>query len=259
LSRPYGCRDSESELTSTASTNNMFVQQAQSVECPAVVNETVCVQADVSITPAVTVGDIISNCLGGPIIGACPGTSSPTDSCTFTVSQNICVGVPLTFSAEAAAEPTGIICGTPTTGPCPSVTGCTFTIGYYKNHSAVTNALITAAGGSIVLGIGSTGSSYTVTTVNANNVLSFNTPSPPAPASNPFAQQYQNLYAQLLAADLNVLSGASCGYALTAIANANSFLETSPAGIGKAGAPLVQAPLEEFNSGAAPGCPEHCP
>jgi hypothetical protein len=49
------------------------------------------------------------------------GTPSPTDSCTFTVSQNICVQVPLTFSANATATPTGIVCGTPATGPCPGV------------------------------------------------------------------------------------------------------------------------------------------
>jgi len=30
-----------------------------------------------------------------------------------------------------------------------------------------------------------------------------------------------------------------------------------PAG-GMAGAPGVQEPLEQFNSGNAPGCPEHC-
>jgi hypothetical protein len=87
-------------------------------ECPSTVHETVCVQAEVSIAPMVTVGTIETFCVGGPVIGACPGTVSPTETCTFTVSQNICVQIPLAFSATAAAVPTGIVCGTPAVGAC---------------------------------------------------------------------------------------------------------------------------------------------
>jgi hypothetical protein len=86
--------------------------------CPATVHETVCVQARVTIVPIVTVGEIQSFCVGGPVIGACPGTPSPTNTCTFSVSQNICVVVPLFFSAGATAEPTGIVCGEPAAGTC---------------------------------------------------------------------------------------------------------------------------------------------
>jgi hypothetical protein len=88
-------------------------------------------------------------------------------------------------------------------------------------------------------------------------VLSFNTPSPPAPSSPPFSQQYQVLYAQLLAAKLNVLNGATCAFAAAAIAAADTFIANSPAG-GTSGAPAVQDPLELFNSGGAPDCPMHC-
>ncbi|MDD4766084.1 MAG: hypothetical protein PHF87_00675 [Desulfotomaculaceae bacterium] len=84
--------------------------------CPAMVNETVCVQADVTITPSVVVGTIESFCVGEPVIGACPGTL--VEECTFTVSQNICVQIPLAFSAVAAAVPTGTVCGTPAVGGC---------------------------------------------------------------------------------------------------------------------------------------------
>jgi len=86
------------------------------ITCPATVHETVCVQADVIITPAVEVGEIESFCVGGPVIGACPGT--PVLECSFTVSQNICVQVPLSFSADATAVPSGIVCGTPSVGTC---------------------------------------------------------------------------------------------------------------------------------------------
>ncbi len=80
-----------------------------------------CVQAQVIITPNVEVGEFKSYCVGGPIIGSCPGTPSPEGECVFTVSQNICVQVPLSSSANATAEPTGIVCGTPEVGPCPAV------------------------------------------------------------------------------------------------------------------------------------------
>ena len=131
-------------------------------------------------------------------------------------------------------------------------------MGFYRDNPEVVNPLITAAGGSIVLGISGQGLSFTVTTANANDVLSLNTPSPPVPSSPPLAGQYQILYAQLLAANLNVLRGATCDFATQAIANANTFLANSPAG-GMAGAPAVQEPLALFNEGNAPGCPMHCP
>lgn len=227
--------------------------------CPTIVHENVCVQGTVTITPSVVSGESTSVCLGRPVIGSCVGRLEP--SCSFTVSQSICVEIPLEFSATATAVPNGMVCGTPAAGGCPSGTACTHTIGFYRNHPDETNALITAAGGSITLGTGA-GLSFIVTTANANNVLTFNTPTPPAPGSPPFAGQYQNLYAQLLAAKLNVLRIAAlgiepCSFAVLVIAAADNFLGASPVG-GMAGAPAVQEPLAQFNEGDAPGCPFHC-
>ena len=105
--RKVGCLVSDSSIN---------IQQAPA-ECPAIVHETVCVQAEVTITPVVVPGTIESFCVGEPIIGDCPGIL--VDECTFTVSQSICVQIPLTFSASATAVPTGIVCGTPDVGPCP--------------------------------------------------------------------------------------------------------------------------------------------
>lgn len=234
--------------------------QQEQMGCPAVVHETVCVQGTVTITPDVTSGPSRSFCVGSPMIGRCEG--EVTRNCTFTVSQNICVEIPLVFSAIATAVPSGVVCGTPLPTPCPGdVTGCTFSIGHFRRNSEETNALITSAGGSITLGEGG-GLSFTVTTANANDVLDFNVPSPPAPDSPPFANQYQVLYAQLLAAKLNVLNltamGAEiCEFATDAIAAADEFLTNSPEG-GMAGAPDVQEDLAQFNEGNAPGCPPHC-
>lgn len=244
-------------------TNNVVQNplQEEPTHCPTIVREDVCVQGTVTITPNIEVGESVSFCRGNPIIGSCPGTLMR--NCTFTVSQNICVQIPLAFSATAAATPNGLVCGTPQTGECVGEDACTRTIGFFRNHPDVTNALITAAGGSITLGDGSAGASFTVTTANANAVLNLNTPSPPAPGSPPFANQYQELYAQLLAAKLNALSiialGADvCPFAVAAIAAADAFLAASPPGVGMAGAPDVQEPLAQFNEGNAPGCPIHC-
>lgn len=108
------------------------------------------------------------------------------DTCQFTVSQNICVQIPLTFSATASAEEDGIICGVPDIGPCTGTGGCTLSIGAFRDNP-LTNELIEGAGGSIVLGVDDDGLSFTVTTANANDVLNFNTPSPPAPENPPLA------------------------------------------------------------------------
>lgn len=227
-------------------------------DCPQNVKELVCVHANVTITPIIEVGEVIVRCTGRPQIGSCSGAQSLT-SCDFTVSQKVCVDIPLEFSANAEARSTGIKCGAPTSGACPSSVSCTYTIGFYKNHPVLTDSLIKAVGGIIVLGIDSQGTSFTVTPEIVDSVLSLKTPAPPAPITGSFAMQYQQLYAQLLAANLNVINGADCALAKTAISNANKFLATSPFGIGKAGAPLYASPLALFNEGMAPGCPVHCP
>jgi hypothetical protein len=234
--------------------------QQEQTGCQKIVHETVCVQGTVTITGNVENGDSRSFCVGDPMIGSCPGEL--VDSCVFTVSQNICVQIPLTFSATASAVSDGLVCNTPEPGPCPGVVeDCTHSIGTFRNDPDFTNQLITDAGGSITLGTGS-GLSFVVNTANANDVLNFNVPSPPAPEDPPFAQQYQVLYAQLLAAKLNVLNLQAqgvpiCTFATEAIAAADTFLDNSPEG-GMSGAPNVQEDLEQFNAGNAPGCPPQC-
>jgi len=250
MTKLYDCEDLNTEQVSSEDIN--AAQLNQFAECPATVHETVCVQADIIITPVVTVGDIQSFCVGTPVIGECPGTPSPTMNCSFSVSQSICVQVPLTFSALGEAVPTGIVCGTPGTGPCPPATGCTFSRGYYFNHPVLTNTLITDAGGSIILGINQQGLSFTVTPGNASTVLSGNTPLPPG-----VPPVYENLYAQLLAANLNVQRGVTCDFAVTTIASANTFLATSPPD--QVTASQLVNDLTLFNEGLATGCPGACP
>lgn len=96
---------------------NVGIQQEDEVTlCPATVHEEVCVQAQVTITPVVTPGDVKTFCIGSPRIGVCRGILRR--NCVFYVSQGICVEVPLSFSATAESVPKGIVCGIPQTGEC---------------------------------------------------------------------------------------------------------------------------------------------
>lgn len=81
-------------------------------------------------------------------------------------------------------------------------------------------------------------------------------------ASSPLDQEYRALYAQLLAANLNVLDlediGVEiCPYAIEAITAANNFLATSPPE-GTTGALEYRDDLLRFNTGNAPGCLFFC-
>jgi hypothetical protein len=224
--------------------------------CGSIVHEEVCARALVTVRPTVTPGEVSVVCEGEPSLHRCPGAAG--DSCRFVVHQNLCVQIPLFFSAGVRAMPEGVVCGAPGIGGCPAVSGCTRTLGYYRNHPQETNELIARAGGSVVLGAEGEGAGYTVTALNAGAVLSLDTPAPPAPLSPPFLGEYRQLYAQLLTADLNILAGAVCMNAVLAVNAANNFLETSEPGVGKAGAPEMSEPLAVFNEGRAQGCPGHC-
>ncbi len=252
----FGTKE-ETRQAAIAALNNQPADEATG--CEDVVHENACIQATVTLAPKVEVGEIQTLCINNPVIRPCHGTPSATRYCRFIVSQEVCVQIPLKFSADVEAVPSGISCGAPGIGQCGQVTSCTYTIGYYKNHPEVTNALIALAGGSIILGSDGAGASFPVNASNAINVLALNTPAPPAPLTPPRSNQYQILYAQLLAAKLNIIRGAVCDAATAAISAADAFIASSVPGVGKAGADTVQEPLAAYNEGAAEGCPYHCP
>lgn len=86
-------------------------------ECPAIVSQEVCVQADIKIIPKVKIGRVTTLC-DEPIIGKCAQVACGKDACEFTVSRTLCVQIPLLFSAETIVHPAGHICGTPEFEPC---------------------------------------------------------------------------------------------------------------------------------------------
>ncbi len=129
--------------------------------------------------------------------------------------------------------------------------GCTLTIGYYKNHSAAIQPL------PIYLGnIGGAKSLKVDTQQKGVDVLSQNVYGKP---SNGITK----LYAQLLAAKLNILSGADQSVVVGVIAQADAFLathdQTAWSGCGSAEQTFVLAwhtALDSYNNGfTGPG---HC-
>ncbi len=74
--------------------------------CPVLVEEKVCVNAEVQVEPCVEAGDTQWRFVGRPKIEF-------TGPCSYMVSQMICVQFPVHFAVDASAIPTGITCGTP--------------------------------------------------------------------------------------------------------------------------------------------------
>ncbi|WP_100332180.1 hypothetical protein [Bacillus xiapuensis] len=223
--------------------------------CTRTFNETVTEVAELIIAPVVTPGETKTTCIGNPrFLDRLP---SIKEKCSFIVAQDLCAQFDVTFDAVPSTGQTGVICGRPGMGECRTHGGCTQPISFYRENMGVTLALIAKAGGELILGKEGHGLSLIVTPANAEAVLSFRTTSPPAPVTQPLAQQYQLLYAQLLTAQLNGLNGAKCSFAEEAIEAAHTFLAESPEE-GSSKAAEIQSPLSLYNEGFAPGCPKDC-
>ncbi len=80
-------------------------------QCSTIAKDTVCLEAQVKITPDVKIGKPVIKCKGEPFIGRCHGT--PQESCSFFVSQRIEVKVPVAFDVDVDAASDGIVCGEP--------------------------------------------------------------------------------------------------------------------------------------------------
>ena len=156
------------------------------------------------------------------------------------------------------------------TSPPPG-TGCVHTCGFFGSSpegQALTAELI-AEFGPIILGQRGSGLSITVSTVAIAANIFANNPPAPAPMNRPCGSarvsEYQQLYAQLLTANLNVLNLQSqdvtvCREVLDLIQGANTFIANSPTPRGTTGAPSFSVLLTSFNEGSfSPNCPPACP
>src|SRR4051794_8921609 len=124
--QPCGCGENNMVVGPriTASSVTSSTAQPRLPGCTPTVSELVCVEADVTVTPTVEAGTPTVNCVGNPSTISCVNrgfTPSATGSCTFTISQVLCVNIPITFDADVVATPGQVACGPVSMGPdCPN-------------------------------------------------------------------------------------------------------------------------------------------
>ena len=93
---------------------------AEAQACSTFVNQRATVCVPITVTPYAVTGVIGMQCCGAPIVSpgraACLG--NPNTSCTFTVSQELCLSVPVAFGASALVGTASSVCGAADTGEC---------------------------------------------------------------------------------------------------------------------------------------------
>lgn len=80
--------------------------------CPATGYQRVNVCVPVTITPFAKTGETKTKCCGEPVVvsGDTPCAGKKNGVCTFTISQTICVEVPVDFGATATVGDTYVDC-----------------------------------------------------------------------------------------------------------------------------------------------------
>jgi hypothetical protein len=80
--------------------------------CPAVGYQSASICVPVTVTPFAVTGATTTRCCGDPVVTSgrtsCGGTKNGT--CSFTISQDICVAVPVSFGAVAEVGDTYVSC-----------------------------------------------------------------------------------------------------------------------------------------------------
>jgi hypothetical protein len=80
--------------------------------CPAVGYQSASICVPVTVTPFANAEATTTKCCGGPVItmgkNTCGGTKNGT--CLFTISQDVCISVPVSFGATAQVGDTYVTC-----------------------------------------------------------------------------------------------------------------------------------------------------
>lgn len=80
--------------------------------CPTVGYQSASICVPVTVTPFANAGATITKCCGDPVVtpgrDTCGGLKNGT--CSFTISQDICVAVPIAFGASATVGETYVAC-----------------------------------------------------------------------------------------------------------------------------------------------------
>lgn len=86
--------------------------EEKDMTCPAVGFQKISVCVPVSVTPFAIAGKTKTKCCGDAVVvpgdTSCPGKKNGV--CTFTISQTICVEVPVNFGARAMVGDTFVDC-----------------------------------------------------------------------------------------------------------------------------------------------------
>lgn len=105
----------------TDNNENLLTEEQVCKECTAFTYQSATVSVPVSVKPKVTTGNIKTFCCGEPIISPSPYKiicSPRSGNCSFVLTQNICIEIPIEFSAEAYANCPTIECGEATGQTC---------------------------------------------------------------------------------------------------------------------------------------------
>ncbi len=91
---------------------NLHNNTTEDQTCPAVGYQSASICVPVTVTPFAYTGATRTKCCGDPVvisgINTCGGAKNGT--CSFTISQDICVAVPVIFGATAAVGDTYVDC-----------------------------------------------------------------------------------------------------------------------------------------------------
>lgn len=102
-------------------------EEQDSRSCTTVASQNATVTVPVIVKPNVKTGDINTFCCGEPKITPSPYTvicsNQQVKSCSFIITQNICIEIPIEFSAEASAACPRIECGEVENNGCKDYNG----------------------------------------------------------------------------------------------------------------------------------------
>lgn len=92
--------------------NENIVTAAENQTCPAIGYQSASMCVPVTITPYAQTGATITKCCGNPVVtpGRISCTGERNGNCSFTISQDICVAVPVAFGAVASVGDTFVTC-----------------------------------------------------------------------------------------------------------------------------------------------------
>jgi hypothetical protein len=102
--------------TNLKETNTELLRQTEDQTCPTVAYQPATVCVPVTVKPYAIPGATTTFCCGDPIITAGSSTCGGivNGQCTFTITQNICVAVPIEFGATTTVGAPSVQCGVAT-------------------------------------------------------------------------------------------------------------------------------------------------